>query len=193
MKVINLYGAPGSGKSTTMLGLTYQMKMMKYNVENTPEFFKEMIYEESKVEKFGGQLLVLAEQNKRLARLIGKAEYAVSDCPLPLIAYYTPDDYVKGFKEVVKNLHESYENYNIFIERNHHFEVEKRIHDENQSLEIQSKLPSFLKDMGVDCHFMKSSDNLVEEILTHLIDNKIISNPHDNLIKHIKKGAKIVA
>ena len=92
MKVINLFGAPSCGKSTTMLGLTYQMKMLGLNVENTPEFFKEMIYEDGRTERFGGQLYILGEQNRRLARLQEKSEFVVTDCPLPLIGYYTSND-----------------------------------------------------------------------------------------------------
>ncbi len=193
MKVINLFGAPSSGKSTTMLGLTYQMKMMKYNVENTPEFFKEMIYEENNVEKFGGQLVVLAEQNKRLARLIGKSEYAVSDCPLPLIGYYTPDNYVPGFKDFIKNLYNSYENYNIFIERNHDFEVEKRIHNIEQANSIQKELHVFLKEMSIPYKVFKSGDNLVEEIITDLLESGFINEPKKNMIAKIKCGVKFNA
>ena len=33
MKVINLWGSPGSGKSTVAAGLFYRMKMADYNVE----------------------------------------------------------------------------------------------------------------------------------------------------------------
>ena len=58
MKVINLFGAPSCGKSTTMLGLTYQMKMLGLNVENTPEFFKEM-----KPDVYHQEIISLNKQN----------------------------------------------------------------------------------------------------------------------------------
>lgn len=100
---INLLGAPGCGKSTTMLGLTYKMKMMGLNVENTPEFFKDLVLEESDKSEFGGQLYVLGEQNRRLARL-KHVDFAVTDCPLPLVGYYTSEDYIPGFQYFVQNL-----------------------------------------------------------------------------------------
>lgn len=175
MKIINLYGAPGAGKSTTMLGLTYIMKMMGLSVEHTPEFFKELILENSDSEKFGGQLYILGEQNRRLARLKGQNDFAVTDCPLPLIGYYTPEDYIDGFDTIVKNLYHKYDNVNYFILRNHEFESEKRIHDETQSDEIASKLPEYFEKNGVVYKVMRSGPDLVERIIEDLIEQKIIS------------------
>jgi hypothetical protein len=175
MKVINLLGAPSSGKSTTMLGLTYKMKMMGLSVENTPEFFKELILEESENAKFGGQLYILGEQNRRLARLLGKNDFAVTDCPLPLIGYYTPNDYVEGFDELVKNLHHRYNNINYFIVRTHEFENEKRNHDEYASNEIAKQLPLYLQKNSVEYKVLESSNDLVDRILSDLIKDGVIS------------------
>ena len=126
MKVINLFGAPGSGKSTAMLGLTFKMKMAGLSVENTPEYFKEVIFEKTDPALFGGQLFVLGEQNRRLARLIKTNQFAVTDCPLPLIGYYTPENYIDGFHQFIDNLFNKYDNENYFIVRNHQFENEKK-------------------------------------------------------------------
>lgn len=186
MKVINLCGAPGAGKSTTMLGLTYQMKMMGLSVENTPEFVKELILEESHRANFGGQLYILAEQNRRLARLVGKNDFAITDCPLPLIGYYTPENYVEGFDSFVKNLYHGYDNINYFIVRKHNFENEKRIHGEEESDKIASELPAYFEKNGIVFKVIESSPDLVEKILADLINENIIKfeqlqksrNPH---------------
>lgn len=178
MKVINLFGAPSAGKSTCMLGLTYHMKLMGLSVENTPEFFKEMIYEDSQSDRFGGQLYVLGEQNRRIARLNGKNDFAVTDCPLPLIGYYTPEDYVPGFKGFVKNLNGTYDNVNYFIERKHEFENEKRVHDENKANEIEKKLPVYLDKMGVMYKVIESGEDLVQRLIDDLIETKVITLEH---------------
>lgn len=175
MKVINLFGAPGAGKSTTMLGLTYKMKMMGLSAENTPEFFKELIFEESSTAKFGGQLHILDNQNIRLARLEGKNDFTISDCPLPLIGFYTKNDYIKGFHEVVTNLFHQYDNINYFILRKHEYEHEKRIHNEDESDNIAIELPLYLKKHGVDVIYIDSSEDLVEKIIEDLINKSIIS------------------
>lgn len=176
MRVINLYGAPSAGKSTAMLGLTYKMKMMGLSVENTPEFFKEMIYEESASDNFGGQLYVLGEQNRRLARLKSKCDFAVTDCPLPLIGYYTPEKYIEGFKDFMENLYNSYDNINYFIERDHIFEKERRVHNEEESIEISKKLLHYLDSLGVEYTLLSSKNAVVDTIIKDLLDKKIITS-----------------
>lgn len=178
MKVINLFGAPGAGKSTTMLGLTYRMKMMGLSVENTPEYFKELVLEEGHHAKFGGQIHVLTEQNRRLARLLGKNDFAITDCPLPLIGYYTPANYFKGFSALVKQLNNEYDNVNYIILRKHEFENEKRAHNEQQSDEIAVELPKYLKKNGIKFKIVDSSEDLVEILLQDLINEKIIKKKH---------------
>jgi len=178
MKVINLYGAPSAGKSTAMLGLTYHLKLMGLSAENTPEFFKEMIYENSSAETFGGQLYVLGEQNRRLARLKGKNDFTITDCPLPLIGYYTSQNYVGGFNEFLNNLYHTYDNVNYFIVRKHEFESEKRAHSQEQADTIEQALPAYLKQMGVECVVMESGEDLVERIIADMIERNVIAVEH---------------
>lgn len=178
MKVINLFGAPSAGKSTTMLGLTYHMKLMGLSVENTPEFFKEMIYEESNTELFGGQLYVLGEQNRRIARLNGKNDFVITDCPLPLIGFYTSRDYIEGFHEFIKNLNQKYDNVNYLIVRKHEFENEKRIHDETQSKELERKLPSYLDALNIKYKVIESGEDLVNNLIEDMIQESVITLDH---------------
>lgn len=178
MKTINLFGAPSAGKSTAMLGLTYRMKIMGLSAENTPEFFKEMIYEDSKAEKFGGQLYVLGEQNRRLARLLDKNDFAITDCPLPLIGFYTRKDYVEGFSEFVKNLFNTYENYNYLIVRQHEFEKEKRVHSEEEATKIELALPEYLNNIGVKYKTISSGIDLVDRLILDMRENNIIEKKH---------------
>lgn len=178
MKIINLFGAPSAGKSTTMLGLTYHMKLMGLSVENTPEFFKEMIFEDSRAELFGGQLYVLGEQNRRLARLVGKNDFAVTDCPLPLIGFYTSENYLKGFHDFVKNLNAKYDNVNYLIVRNHEFEDEKRIHNEAESKKIEDDLPKYLDSLDIKYKTINSGPNIVEDLIAELINSGTISKEH---------------
>ena len=45
MKVINLWGGPGCGKSTTAAGLFSIMKMRGHKVELVTEYAKELTYD----------------------------------------------------------------------------------------------------------------------------------------------------
>lgn len=177
MKVINLIGAPGSGKSTTMLGMTYMMKMLGLSVENTPEYFKELILEGADKCRFGGQLMVLAEQNKRLDRCVETNDFVVTDCPLPLIGYYThkAGGFAPSFDRMALEMTEMYDNVFYFIERTHAFEAEKRNHDDTQSRMIEIELPSYLEERGIKFKVVKSQANLAEEIIKDLIASNVIT------------------
>ena len=178
MKVINLFGAPGAGKSTTMLDLTSDLKLMGLSVENTPEFYKELILEDSHKAEFGGQLYILGEQNRRLARLEGKNEFAVTDCPLPLIGYYTPEDYIPGFNLFVNNLYNRYDNINYFILRKHEFEKEKRIHSEEQSDNIADELLEMLDKEKIKFKVFNSCHEICALIIEDLVREKILDKIH---------------
>jgi hypothetical protein len=184
MKVINLFGAPSSGKTTTMLNLTSDLKLIGLSVENTPEFYKELILEDSYKAAFGGQLYILGEQNRRLARLEGKNEFAVTDCPLLLIGYYTPEEYIPGFSEFVKNLYNRYNNINYFILRKHNFEKEKRIHSEEQSNKIAEELLEMLNNYKIPFKVFNSCHEISALIIEDMVREKILDKYY--LEKYIK-------
>lgn len=175
MKVINLLGAPSSGKTTTMLGIAYYMKMLGLSIENTPEFFKELILEGSDGARFGGQGYIFGEQNKRLARCVNSNDFVVTDCPLPLIGYYTPSDYIASFDSFVMDSFNSYDNINYMLVRNHNYELEKRNHSEKESDQISAELPKFLSDRGVEFNIIKSGDDLALQIVCDLIQKNHIT------------------
>lgn len=191
MIVINLFAEPSAGKTATMFALAGKMKKMGFSVDIASEFYKEMVYEnthignnhfdkivestKNQVLKFGGQLNILSEQNKRLARLSGTVDFAITDCPLPLIAYYTPKGYVEGFENFALNLFQTYDNCNFFIKRNHEFENKARVHSEDQALEISKELPKYLeKFLKGNCIEVSTGDFIEDEILAILAEKDIV-------------------
>lgn len=180
MKVINLLGPPGAGKSTIMLGLTYQLKTMGLSAENTPEFIKEMIFEESQIDVFGGQNFILAQQNRRLARLVKSTDFVVTDCPLALIASYTPVDYIEGFETFALNLANRYDSVNYFLNRNpeYEFEKENRYHDEASSDAKGLEIKNYLSKNNIKFLELTSGDNVISTIIDNLIEKNIITTEH---------------
>jgi tRNA uridine 5-carbamoylmethylation protein Kti12 len=85
--VVNLFGGPGCGKSTTSAGLFHDMKKKSLNVELVTEYAKELVWSDS-ISAMSDQLYLLANQNRRLDRLVGKVDYVITDAPLLLSAYY---------------------------------------------------------------------------------------------------------
>lgn len=135
MKVINLWGSPGAGKSTVAAGLFYRMKCAGYSVELVTEYAKDVTWEE-RTELFKDQLYLLAHQNRRLERLRGKVEYCITDSPLLLTVAYTPKGYYSTFNDFTHELWSSYDNENYLIKRSHAFEQTGRWHTEEQTQAI---------------------------------------------------------
>lgn len=180
MKTINLFGPPGAGKSTVMKGLTYQLKTMGLSVEDTPEFIKEMIFEESNLDLFGGQIFILGQQNRRLSRLVKTIDFVVTDCPLVLIASYTPENYIQGFEEMAINLANKYDNVNFYLHRNPEYEFENanRYHDEAASDKKGQEILSYLNKHNIQYKEFISGDNAVSEIVDSLIEQNVITMEH---------------
>lgn len=135
MKVINLWGSPGAGKSTVAAGLFYKMKCAGYNVELVTEYAKDVTWEQ-RTELFKDQLYLLAHQNRRLERLRGKVDYCITDSPLLLTVAYTPKGYYSTFNDFTHELWSSYDNDNYLIKRSHAFEQTGRWHSEEESIKI---------------------------------------------------------
>ncbi|AXQ69166.1 thymidylate kinase [Caulobacter phage CcrBL9] len=146
MKVVNLYGGPGAGKSTTRAGLFYKMKMAQLVVEETPEYAKDLTYEKNWT-ALTNQWLVIGEQNHRLNRLRGQVDYAVTDSPLPLgLMFATPAFQTEWFTDAVWGLYDTYDNVNIFIERAKPYQKFGRNQSEDEARLIDRKLRHLMRD-----------------------------------------------
>jgi tRNA uridine 5-carbamoylmethylation protein Kti12 len=79
--VINIFGSPCSGKSTTAAGVFYLLKQMGKNVEMSLEYVKDCVYDGNKY-PFTDQIYVFANMLKRLRQYDGKVDFVVTDAPL---------------------------------------------------------------------------------------------------------------
>ena len=77
MKVINLFGEPSVGKSTTAAGLFFAMKTLGYKVELVNEYAKMCVWED-RISTLDDQLYITAKQNHQLERLRSKVDYAIT-------------------------------------------------------------------------------------------------------------------
>lgn len=143
MKVLNLIGSPGTGKSTTAAGLFYLMKTEGESVELVTEYAKDLVWQKRK-KTFDDQLYITAKQNHRLEVLKGQVEYAITDSPLLLGTFYVPNNYHKLWPAFVRELYDSYDNTLIFLERVKPYNPNGRYQSEEGSNEIAKKIKSFL-------------------------------------------------
>jgi tRNA uridine 5-carbamoylmethylation protein Kti12 len=165
---IQFFGGPGAGKSTAAAGLFYKMKTEGYKVEYITEYAKELVFAEEHI-RLKDQLHILGEQHHRLKRLEGKVDYVIHDSPFLLgLMYLKEDEHLPKdtFKQLVTEMYKSYENINIFLERN--LEVPYQEYGREQklegSIEIDDKIKHLLQDYNIPFISVKSHNDTVNNI-----------------------------
>ena len=113
MLVVNLFGAPGSGKSTGAAYIFSQLKIAGVNAELVTEFAKDKVWENNE-EVFKNQAYIFGEQSFKMSRCRDKVDVIVTDSPLLLSALYNSDEILgEEFNNVVYRVFNSYENMNF--------------------------------------------------------------------------------
>lgn len=140
--VINLFGGPGCGKSTAKAGLFFEMKHLGYKVEMIEEYAKELTYEGD----FGtmeNEMFMLAEQDRRQRRLLGKVDYIITDSPLLKSVFYVRGIYdSKAYVDHIYTLFDSYTNYNVWLLRSAPYLNHGRTQTEQEALAIDQRMIS---------------------------------------------------
>lgn len=168
MKVINLFGAPGCGKSTLRAGLFYQMKMAGYNVEEVTEYAKDMVWEE-RFNIFSDQIYILGKQNRRLLRLTDKVDYVLTDSPVLMgIAYMVNTPYNATLRQLIADVFLSYNNVNIFINRSHAYQEIGRNQTADESNVLAEQIKELLREFNIPFIELNSSE-ATPEVLLNLV------------------------
>ena len=85
--IVNLWGGPGSGKSTTAAGVFAAMKLRGISCELVTEYVKTWAWRGDTIREFDDVYLT-AKQLRRESALYGKVEYVITDSPISLGALY---------------------------------------------------------------------------------------------------------
>lgn len=165
--VVNLFGAPGAGKSTAAAYIFALLKMAGINAELVTEFAKDVVWEEAK-EPFNTQAYIFGQQYFRQNRCNGKVDVIVTDSPLLLSVIYNrhPD---AGFTIHVFNSFNTFENRNYYLNRTHQFDESGRIHSEEESDTIANKIKFLLRNYSVPYIEVDSTEESYRNIANEII------------------------
>ena len=135
LKVVNLYGGPGTGKSTTAAGLFFLMKIAGYNCELVREYAKDAVWE-GRTHLFAQQAFIFTKQAKRLRDLEGKVDIVMTDSPLMMsLVYGTPP---AGLTEMVAEERRRYNEFDVRLGRVKRYQQAGRTQTESEALDVDS-------------------------------------------------------
>ena len=167
MRVINLYGGPGSGKSTTAAGLFYELKRRHVSVELVTEYAKDLLYSGHLTNLQDQQEYIFAEQNFRLHRLRNKVDWVITDSPIMLSTIYASSSYPARaqFCELVRATHDTYSNVNIVLQRPEVYQHAGRVQTLEQSQQLDIQIEEMLQANNFSYDIFQTKQEVVTDII----------------------------
>jgi hypothetical protein len=156
--LLNLYGAPSSGKSVKMLQLAALAKCRGLFAEICPEVAKEYVVQHIPISA-PVQRELSAEQTRRMLCFAGNVDLLITDAPPLIGAFYAHHHALQGAQDMTA-LFQSYRRHiaakaaadapaaptvNVYIWRNHPYDPRGRIESGSEDTIIANSMWSFVK------------------------------------------------
>lgn len=167
--VINLFGAPGSGKSTGAAFIFSQLKMRGINCELITEYAKDKTWEKNR-EALSCQEYIFGKQSFRMKRCRDKVDVIITDSPLPLGIFYNTNPVLgEHYENLVLDVFNTYENMNYALVRDKPYNPIGRNQTEAESDEIGDRIQFFLEDHDIPYTLGLGSERFYNFIITEVL------------------------
>ena len=165
--IVNLFGGPGTGKSTLMARIFSELKVQGYDCEMVTEFAKDLVWEKRN-ETFKDELYIFAKQNHRLFRVNGKVDIIVTDRPLLLTNAYNQDD--KELCRLCLKTFNQYNNLNFLLKRQTVYQENGRNQSEKEAMQIDKITEDLLESNEINYYTVNNNDlaDIIKVIKSHI-------------------------
>jgi hypothetical protein len=176
--VVNNYGGPGTGKSTTAAKVFAELKDRGQNAELVTEYVKGWAWEGRKPTGYD-QFYLYAKQARREQILYGKVDFVVTDSPVVLCGVYaslygTPGQAEAMHKLVQLHLDEASDNgvehVHVFLRRTKAYNPVGRFQTEEQAREIDDAIEDYMGRLGVSYYDFDCKPGVEQIIVTGVLD-----------------------
>lgn len=173
---VNLFGGPGTGKSTLCSLIFSDLKIRGIEVEMVLEYAKDLVWEEN-YKKLSNQIYVFARQHHGLYRLNGKVNVVITDSPLINSIVYDRTNN-KNLHTLIISEFNKMETLNYYIQRHFEYNCNGRYQDECEAKLVDIEYKKVLDENSIDYKSiipgMQNVSIIVEEILKKIRNVKNI-------------------
>lgn len=168
--VVNLFGGPGSGKSTTAAGIFFDLKSLGIDCEIANEAAKELVWEKSEF-TFKDQIYLFALQYHRIFRLIDQVNVIITDCPILLTPIYDVEKR-STLEQLVVDEHNKMWTYNVFLNRKKKYNPNGRLsgHDEAKVKELDKDILGVLYKYKIHFDILDGDKAGKDAIVTTILE-----------------------
>ena len=167
--IVNLFGGPSSGKSTTAAGIFHKLKMQGINCEIVTEFAKHMTWKED-FNTLKNQVYVHAKQHDRMFHLVDKVDVIITDSPTIMgLIYCDWNVFPKSFETLVVDLFNNQgENMNYLLRRAKPYQTAGRSQTEDEAIEKDWQIVDLISRHGIECSMVQGDESAVDRILSQI-------------------------
>lgn len=157
--IVNLYGGPGSSKSTFAAAIFSHLKLRAINCELVTEYAKDVVWGEN-YNILKNQIYVFGKQHQRIFRLLDKVEVIITDSPLLMQLAYSGDH--TPLNNLIIHEHNNLKRLDIFLIRKKPYNPSGR----SQTLEEAKVIDGTIKNiLTTYCPSHMEIEGLEENIL----------------------------
>jgi len=147
--IINMFGSPNSGKSTTAAALFAEMKKQGKDVELTSEYVKKWAWRRMQIQPLD-QYYFFGQETQNVSRLLGNVDYIIQDSPFWLAGFYlwkrTKDTVLLDLcTNLMKDIELTGHNFiNVYLNTSFDYVGEGRYETQKQAKLISEEIQMFL-------------------------------------------------
>ncbi len=180
--IINLYGSPGAGKSTTAFGVMYKLKLKRVNCEFVSEYAKQLVWHKRQ-NTLACQPYVFGKMLHAFELLSNQVDVIVTDSPLLLSSYYgrryRSDVYPESSFTAMEEVALRFNRINFFLERVKPYVAIGRNETEEESNEVAGELKKHLD--SVQEHYLpipgdEAAVDVIVDIIMKVLDERRSNN-----------------
>lgn len=176
-KIVELFGGPGTGKSTSAAMVYAMLKQRGVNSELVREYVKDWAWEGRKISTYD-QFYLMGKQIRRESMLYGKTDIVVTDSPVMMgIVYaqkYCPQSVAEGIRAGTLAMYrqaeeDGHEHVHVLLKRSKPYDPSGRFQTEAEARKVDDEVRVLLVQLKVkfvECGTDEESlRGLVESVL----------------------------